>query len=91
VFRCLHGLAEDLLDQGLGRLLAWFGDEVGLGQAEPERIVEAGDLAPGEGGAEDHVRGPVDLEGSLFSQLLGETPAPEMLHRPGRNRLGPRT
>ena len=30
------------------------------------------------------------LEGRFFSELLSETPAPEVLHRPGRNRLGPR-
>ena len=27
----VHGFAENLLDQWLGRLLAWFGDEGAMG------------------------------------------------------------
>lgn len=39
---------------------------------------------------QNHVGRPVDLERSFLSELLGQTPAAEMLHRPGRNRLGAR-
>jgi hypothetical protein len=44
----VHGFAEDLLDQWLRSPLGWFGDGGALGQAEPQGIVETGDLAPGE-------------------------------------------
>ena len=73
--------AEDILDDGLGYLLAGLREPpVTLGR-EPEGIVEVGDPAAGQRFAERDSLRPGDRKRRGRPQGLGDTPSAQVLHR----------
>jgi hypothetical protein len=86
-----HRVAEELLDEGLGHLLAALGDQVGPRQLEAEAVRDPGDLPTEHRRAEDDLLRPGDRQRRALAQLVSESPAPQVLHRPRRHGLRARS
>ena len=82
--------AQDLFDQGLGHLLAAFGELLPPLRCERERAGESRDLVAEQARAEDDVLRVCHRKGRDRAQRPGEAEPPQVFHGANAGRLGPR-